>query len=180
MTDWSRVIMNACNNEIVGRLPHARMDALELSGDYWKRFSWNTFTDLHFPQFDICLEVYNQEKYDIIFAEQVFEHLKYPYRAARNVWRMLKPGGLFIMTTPFLVKIHGHPIDCTRWTATGMKYFLEEAGFDPEATITESWGNRDCVVANFDRWVTFSSGMRLDNEADFPVVVWALARKSAT
>jgi len=117
------------------------------------------------------------KKYDIIFTEQVFEHLKYPYRAARNVWRMLKPGGLFIITTPFLVKIHGHPLDCTRWTSMGMKYFLEEAGFDPEATITESWGNRDCVVANFDRWITFSPGMSLENEADFPVVVWALARK---
>lgn len=57
MTDWSRVIMNACNNEIVKRLPHRQMDALELSGDYWKTFPWNSFTALHYPDFDICFDV---------------------------------------------------------------------------------------------------------------------------
>lgn len=177
MTDWSRLAMNLQNSEIVKRLPHANFDALELSGDYWKPFPWRTFKSLNYPQFDICFDVDKDNKYDIIFAEQVFEHLKYPYRAARNVWRMLKPGGYFLITTPFLLKIHGHPIDCSRWTPTGLKYFLEEAGFDPNVTFTDSWGNRDCVIANFDHWVSFSPGMNLQNESDFPIVVWALTQK---
>lgn len=177
MTDWSRLIMNLCNREVVKKFPHPQFDALELSGDYWNSFPWRSFKSLNYPQFDICRDVDHDRAYDVIFAEQVFEHLKYPYRAARNVWRMLKPGGLFLMTTPFLLKIHGHPIDCSRWTPLGLKYFLEEAGFDSEATITDSWGNRDCVIANFDRWVTYSDGMNLQNEADFPIVVWALAQK---
>jgi SAM-dependent methyltransferase len=179
MTDWSRLAMNTHNSEIVKQLPHAQFDALELSGDQWNSFPWRSFKSLHYPQFDICRDIDHDSQWDIIFAEQVFEHLKYPYRAARNVWRMLKPGGLFLMTTPFLLKIHGHPIDCTRWTPTGLKFFLEEAGFDPNATFVNSWGNRECVIANFERWVPFSQGMNLQDEPDFPIVVWALTQKSA-
>ena len=68
------------------------------------------------------------DTFDLIIAEQVFEHLLWPYRAARNVHRMLRPGGSFLITTPFLVKIHPVPNDCSRWTETGMKHLLAEAG----------------------------------------------------
>ena len=64
------------------------------------------------------------ESFDLIIAEQVFEHLKWPYRAAKNVYRMLRPGGSFLITTPFLVRCHEMPDDCTRWTDTELKNFL--------------------------------------------------------
>ena len=68
----------------------------------------------------------------------------------------------------------------TRWSPTGMKYFLEEAGFDPASIFVDSWGNRDCVIANFDRWITYVEGQHsLQNEPDFPIAVWALAQKQA-
>jgi hypothetical protein len=91
---------------------------------------------------------------------------------------MVKDGGYFLITTPFLIKIHNYPIDCSRWTPLGLKYFLAECGFELDSIHVGSWGNRACVVGNFDRWMPFNRKRHsLLNEEDFPVVVWALARK---
>lgn len=178
MADWARIVMNQRTDHVIRQLDHGSLDALELSGNHWSRFPWRTFRELHYPQFDICREIDHDRLYDVIFAEQVFEHLTYPYRAARNVWRMLKPGGYFVITTPFLLKIHNHPVDCSRWTPVGMRYFLEEAGFDRDATYVDSWGNRACINANYERWADYVEGLHsLENEPDFPIVVWAISQK---
>jgi SAM-dependent methyltransferase len=154
------------------------MDAAEISGGRSRRFPWRSFERLDFPAFDICSENSRTEAYDYISMEQVLEHVPYPYRAVRNVHRMLRPGGHFLVTLPFLIKIHNHPIDCSRWTPTGLGYFLEECGFDPAAALIESWGNRDCVIANFDSYVEYTRGLHsLENDPKFPAVIWALARK---
>jgi hypothetical protein len=114
----------------------------------------------------------------LIIAEQVFEHLLWPYRAGKNVHRMLNQGGYFLITTPFLVRIHSGPTDCSRWTETGIRYFLAECGFSLERIQTGSWGNRACVRANFSQWSRYRRLVHsLRNEPSFPVVVWALAQK---
>ena len=132
-----------------------------------------------YPAYDICDRPLD-DTFDLIIAEQVFEHLLWPYRAAlaRNVYRMLKPGGSFLITTPFL-KIHPVPNDCSRWTETGMKHLLAECGFALDQIQTGSWGNRRCVEANLgNRWQIYQRWRHsLENEPDYPVVVWAIARK---
>jgi hypothetical protein len=91
---------------------------------------------------------------------------------------MLTPGGALLITTPFLLKIHDAPVDCSRWTELGIRHFLAEAGFDIANITTGSWGNRACVRSNFRPWTPYLPWLHsLRNEPDFPVVVWALARK---
>jgi hypothetical protein len=75
---------------------------------------------------------------------------------------MLAPGCHFLITTPFLIRRHDIPVDCSRWTELGMKHFLAECGFPIETIRTGSWGSRSCVKANF--------------KPNFPVSVWALAQ----
>jgi hypothetical protein len=53
-----------------------------------------------------------------------------PARAARNVFTVLKEGGYFIIATPFLIRVHESPIDCTRWTKDGLFYFSVRAQTD--------------------------------------------------
>jgi SAM-dependent methyltransferase len=169
--------MDEKTDAIIRSFDTASLDAVEISGNYWRRHKWNSYTVVAYPDFDICRDAIYDRQFDMIFAEQVFEHLIYPYRAARNVWRMLRPGGRLLMTLPFLIRIHPEPTDCTRWTPQGLSYFLEECGFDRHRIHTESWGNRACVTANFDTWAAFTPGAALENEPAFPVVVWALAQK---
>lgn len=175
----SRVVMNRTTREWIDALPTDQMDAFEISGCFWKKRvqkPWKSYTEGWYPEFDICAAP-SGKQYDIIFAEQVFEHLAYPFRAVKNVYAMLRPGGYFLTTTPFLFKIHASPIDCTRWTPQGLAYLLEEGGFSPEAIRTDSWGNRQAVRLQL-RGRNYCRRLHsLKNESDYPLCVWALARK---
>jgi SAM-dependent methyltransferase len=176
---WARIVMNQETSSLVQRLKAENLDVLEISGTTWQhRFPFKSYKIASYPEFDICKDVLDQ-RFDLIIAEQVFEHLTHPYRAARNVYQMVRPGGYFLITTPFLIKVHDIPIDCSRWTPLGMKHFLEEAGFPLDRIQTFGWGNKACVKANFRRWRPYRSWLHsLRNENDFPIVVWALAQKA--
>ena len=174
---WGRWVMNMTTRKWVEELAPGSLTVLEISGQDWKIVPFKSYRSVSYPGFDICRDVLS-DQFDLIIAEQVFEHLPYPYRAAKNVLHMLKSGGCFLITTPFLIKIHNSPIDCSRWTETGMRYFLEECGFPPEQIRAGSWGNRRCVIANLRRFYGYWGALHsLKNEPDFPVVVWALAKR---
>ncbi|MFQ5659343.1 MAG: methyltransferase domain-containing protein [Gammaproteobacteria bacterium] len=175
---WARVVMNRETREMVSRLDPGNLKVFEISGHSWgKWMSFKEYKGVDFPDFDICESALG-ETFDLIIAEQVFEHLLWPYRAGRNVYKMLNPGGSFLITTPFLMRVHNRPVDCSRWTETGIKYFLAECGFDIRHVRTGSWGNRACVRANFSVWMPYRRLFHsLRNDPEFPVAVWALARK---
>ena len=176
--DWARVVMYEECIKLIEALGPGKMDALEISAGFeWKNLGFKSFTEVNFPEFDICTQTTDQE-FDIIIADQVWEHLLWPYKATKNVLSMLRPGGYFLITTPFLIKVHDVPIDCSRWTELGLKYFLAECGFSLEGIVTGSWGNRKAVIGNLQ---SFPKGFyrSLKNEPEYPLTVWALARKSA-
>jgi SAM-dependent methyltransferase len=136
---WSRVIMRRSYQQILAELQPHQLAVLEISGDHYAKQNFKRYRAVHHPEYDICTMLLPEE-FDLIIAEQVFEHLPWPYRAGKNVYQMLKPGGHFLISTPFMVRIHNEPIDCTRWTETGLKYFLAECGFPSEKVKTSSMG----------------------------------------
>jgi SAM-dependent methyltransferase len=179
VTNWTRIVMNAETQRIVEQLDVTAIDALEISGSSWRSQKFKSYTSTDFPEFDICNLASPSPAYDLVIAEQVFEHILWPYRAGRNVHAILRPGGYFLVTTPFLLPIHEVPVDCSRWTPLGMKHFLAECGFAIDDIQVDSWGNKPCVKANLNGWVTYVRWRHsLRNDPKFPVVVWALARKA--
>jgi SAM-dependent methyltransferase len=179
-TDWIRVVMYEECFAFIRSLGPEQLDVLEISaGPQWRRqFHFRSFSETQYPDFDICAQKLDRQ-FDLIIADQVFEHLPWPYRAGRNVFAMLRPGGWFVIATPFLVRVHNVPIDCSRWTERGMSYLLQECGFAESEIRTASWGNRACVRSNFAKWRRYGWYRPLANEPDFPAVVWAFARRSA-
>ena len=174
---WARTVMYRECFRVVQNLEPAKLDVLEISaGQVWQRLGFKSFTEANFPGFDVC-SMTLPRSFDLIIADQVFEHLLWPYRAGRNVYRMLKPGGHFLITTPFLIKVHNVPVDCSRWTELGLTHLLAECEFPIEKIQTGSWGNRACVKANFGSWARRGWFKSLANEPEFPVSVWALAEK---
>lgn len=177
--NWSRVIMRQSYRQIINSVQPNKLKVLEISGNYFATFEFKEYQSIFFPEYDVCADPIPDE-FDLIIAEQVFEHLLWPYRAAKNIYQMLKIGGYFLISTPFLVRVHGGGVDCTRWTELGLKHFLAESGFSFEKIQTYSWGNRACIQANLthDKWVKYHSKIHsLTNEPDFPVAIWALAQK---
>jgi SAM-dependent methyltransferase len=175
---WTRPEPYRVCTQWVRELGLSELDALEISpGQYWRTLPFKSYRGAGYPEFDICERTLD-DRFDLIIADQVWEHLLWPYRATRNVYDMLRPGGYFLNLTPFLIKVHEVPIDCSRWTELGMKHLLAESGFPLESVRTGSWGNRACVKANLRRgWARRGFFGSLANEPSFPVTVWALARK---
>jgi SAM-dependent methyltransferase len=182
---WCRIIMNFATQELISRLDTDNMSALEISGSRWKNWPFKNYTSIYYPGFDILSDViFNTHshdgdvRFDIIILEQVLEHIAKPQIALKNIYSMLKDDGYILLTVPFLLRIHGCPNDYSRWSEQGIISLLSDSKFLEKKITSGSWGNRDCLIANLDSWPKFDPGKHsLENEPNFPVVVWALAQK---
>jgi SAM-dependent methyltransferase len=173
---WCRKIMDESTKKLISSLPYQHLDAIEISGRSWKKFPFKSYKNLHYPEFDICnMPLSHENTCDIALVEQVFEHVRNPWTAALNINKMLRTNGRVLITTPFFLKVHGAPVDYWRWTIDGLKILLEDSGYIVESI--DSWGNRECIISNFDQWSNFNEGMNLNNEPELPIMVWALAKK---
>ncbi len=92
----------------------------------------------------------------------------------RNVRKMLTDDGVFMLATPFLIRVHRSPVDFTRWTADGLQELLDVTGFNAEV---HAWGNKKAIIANLKRWRMYGWFGDLRNDPDLPVNVWAYAKK---
>jgi asparagine synthase (glutamine-hydrolysing) len=59
---------------------------------------------------------FEADRFDCLFASEVLEHLSDPFLFAKEMTRVLKPGGTVILTVPFLFHKHGDPHDFWRPT----------------------------------------------------------------
>ena len=177
ITHITRTVAYRAVEARLDEMPCERLDTLEIAAGWkWRERRWGSFTEMNWPDYDICKDVLDRQ-FDIIMADNVWEHLLHPYRATQHVLQMLKPGGLFINITPFLIRYHPIPTDCTRWTELGMRHFLADSGFDADRIETGSWGNAGAVKANFRKWARTGWQRSLPNDPHFPVTVWAFAHK---
>jgi len=79
---WTRAVMYSECFRLLAPLNVSAMDAMEISGGYpWSSIQFRSFTQTSYPDFDICTDTL-EATFDIIIADQVFEHVLWPYRAA--------------------------------------------------------------------------------------------------
>ena len=60
-----------------------------------------------------------------ILCIETFEHVFEVRRAFDEVFRLLKPGGIFVITSPLNFRIHGYPDDYWRMTPNCLRRLLE-------------------------------------------------------
>jgi len=70
------------------------------------------------------LEPFADNTVDAIFCIEVLEHVSLPHAAAGAIHRVLRPGGLVIGSTPFLLGIHDQPRDYYRYTSHGLDHIF--------------------------------------------------------
>lgn len=174
---WQRVAMSQAVDAYIGSLHPHELTAAEISGDTHANKPWKSHTSLNYPSFDLCADLDSELEFDVVICEQVLEHVVDPCAAAANLRRLCVAGGHVIVSTPFLVKVHELPIyamnDYWRFTPRGLQTLLERTGL--QVDTVGAWGNRACVVGNFDRWSAYRPWHSLRNEPDLPLQVWAFA-----
>jgi SAM-dependent methyltransferase len=69
---------------------------------------------------------FRDEVFDRVFAFNVFEHLREPALAAREIHRVLKPGGEVVLHTAFLQPLHEAPHHYYNATEFGVREWFRE------------------------------------------------------
>lgn len=64
--------------------------------------------------------------FDIALLIQVLEHVDEPDKVIKEAARVLKQGGILIISVPFFYPLHDIPYDFGRYTATALKSFINE------------------------------------------------------
>jgi SAM-dependent methyltransferase len=75
--------------------------------------------------------------FDLVLCTQVLEHTDDPWQAAREIRRILKPGGYAILSAPHVWFYHPHPRDHWRFTQQGLVRLVEEAGLTPIELLSQ-------------------------------------------
>lgn len=68
--------------------------------------------------------------FDSVVANEVFEHVFNPDNFLNEMFRVLKPEGMVLLTMPFVWDEHEQPYDFARYSSFGIKSLLERHGFE--------------------------------------------------
>lgn len=66
---------------------------------------------------------------DMVLSTQVLEHVRDPRIYLAECRRVLRPGGILVLSTHGLMVYHADPIDFWRWTSAGLREELQQVGF---------------------------------------------------
>lgn len=103
-----------------------------------------------------------------VLCSEVLEHVRRPWEALQQLAGVLRPGGCIVITTLTTFHLHGYPDDYFRFTESGLRALLEDAGF--EGIKTASAGETVLHLKNHDERVFKKRA---------PIQVFAVARAPA-
>jgi SAM-dependent methyltransferase len=75
---------------------------------------------------------------DGVLCTQVLEHTAEPAALLKEIRRVLKPGGVLVMTAPFVWEEHEQPYDFFRYTEFGLRHLLEANGLKVKTLLKTS------------------------------------------
>ncbi|HEY4495214.1 MAG TPA: class I SAM-dependent methyltransferase [Candidatus Paceibacterota bacterium] len=107
--------------EFITKLPTVtRYDALDIEA---RAMSVDIIGDVQ------NMDAIKSNTYDTVLCLQVIEHIPNPFRAINEIYRILKPNGVLILSAPHLSRLHEEPNDFYRYTKYGLRYMLEKSEF---------------------------------------------------
>lgn len=95
---------------------------------------------------------FEDQSYTTIMATEVLEHCPDPQLVLKEIYRVLKPGGIFFFTVPFLWNLHEVPNDEYRYTPFALERLLQKVGF-VEIRIRATGGWHASMAQMLGLWV---------------------------
>ncbi len=149
----------------------------------WLLDDFATVESTLFPYTDLCALPHKDDTFNMVVSDQVLEHVHDPEAAISESVRVARPGGLIVHTTCLINPVHGRP-DYWRFTPDGLALLVPEGA---TVVATGGWGNPLVwlVVALGARFVPVPHAkwhplhwLATWNHPDWPVVTWAVLKKS--
>lgn len=81
---------------------------------------------------------FKDDSFDAVISVAVLEHVKDPFRCAREISRVLKPGGELLCCVPFLQPFHGYPHHYYNMTYMGLKNLFADSLVIDDITVYSS------------------------------------------
>lgn len=143
--------------------PHTG-DLLEIGGQYNpirnrfdpSRYRYTAIDLARTADFVIEADITNcphipDQSFDVIYSVDVFEHINRPWRAAEEITRLLRPGGLVYTSTLFSWRYHPCPIDYWRFTPECLAFLF--SGLETVASGFDTLERRRNIVGDGDNKV---------------------------
>jgi len=73
---------------------------------------------------------FDDKYFDSLISNQVLEHVFNPDEFLKEINRITKMNGLFLLTAPFVWDEHEQPYDYARYSSFGLKHILAKNGFE--------------------------------------------------
>jgi SAM-dependent methyltransferase len=143
----------------------------------------DTVTEANYPEKNILNLPYSDNNFDFILSDQVFEHIEgNPQQAIDESFRVLKPGGVLLHTTCFVLAYHG-PGDFWRYSPEGLSYLCRKSS---EIIESSGWGHPFVYFFTFlglvhtkvplSRWHPFN-WVATFRRPSYDYMVWIAAKK---
>ncbi len=87
----------------------------------------NTHADRHY---DGKVFPFSTGEFDAVLTSQVLEHVFNPDEFLSEINRVLRDGGVLLLTVPFVWDEHEQPFDYARYSSFGLRHLLEHYGFE--------------------------------------------------
>ena len=95
---------------------------------------------------------FEDSSFDVVISTEVMEHVPDPDSYLMEVKRVLKPGGMFFFTVPFLMSLHEVPNDYYRYTPFALEMIFKRIGFIT-ITIKPMGGYNAAMAQMLGLWV---------------------------
>jgi SAM-dependent methyltransferase len=116
-----------------------------------KTSKYVTFDMFPGPHIDVVGDILNlsfpDKSFDTVVSTQVLEHVEKPWVMISEIARVIRPGGICILSAPFIVPYHADPNDFFRYTKNGLTSLFLNEGF--EIVECESYGRLFSVFSEF-------------------------------
>lgn len=89
---------------------------------------------------------FGDESFDTILLLEVLEHVAEPERVLSEIQRVLKAGGVLLLSMPFLYPLHDAPHDYQRYTSPGLKHAVRRAGMQCSEPVSRNAGIQNVAL----------------------------------